>query len=87
MNGNALPSLSPLPCMRLHIYAFLYVPKHTFDSVKKRSQILASEDLVLRAIRFGSYGDKIWFFRREDMAVFLLGYNCRDYQYYTCWRF
>ena len=29
-------------------------------------------------IRFGSYGDKIWFFRPEDMAAFRIGVNRRS---------
>ena len=32
------------------------------------------------AIRFGSYGDKIWFFRSEDMAAFLGIDRWRDNQ-------
>ena len=69
--------------IQLHNYAFLAVRQHPFSADEKRSQILASEDLVLRAIRFGSYGDKIWFFRPEDMAAFLPISNCYDYQVYT----
>ena len=71
--------LSP-PCVswqhgQLHIYAFLNVRQHSFSAYEKRSQILAPEDLDLMPIRFGSYGDKIWFFRPEDLAAFLLTSN------------
>ena len=66
--------------LQLHIYAFSAVVNHAFVPYEKRSQILASEDLVLRAIRFGSYGDKIWFFRPEDLAAFLPTSNSYDNQ-------
>ena len=72
---------------KVHNYAFSAVLSCAFVPYKKRSQILASEDLVLRPIRFGSYGDKIWFFRPEDLAAFLPLTNSYDYQIHIRTRF
>ena len=76
--GRSDNLLSPPAWM--HNYAFSLLHVVTFCSYKKRSHILPSEEPNLRAIRFGSYGDKIWFLWHEDMAVFWRRCNHADYQ-------